>query len=124
MLHVIASGNITRDAVLKQVGDTEVCSFGIACNRKVKGEEKVQFLDLNIWGKRGASLQPHLVKGKKVFVAGELETREHDGKTYLQCRVSELDFGGGGGSSQGGTAADTAGSGGAGGSDGADDIPF
>lgn len=118
MLSIIASGNITRDATLKQVGEDQVCSLGIACNRKVKGEEKVQFLDLSIWGKRGAALAPHLLKGKKVFVAGELETREHDGKTYLQCRVSELDFGGG--PSGGGGAAPAAG----GASEDDDKIPF
>lgn len=97
MLTIVASGNVTRDAVLRQVGEDQVCSVGIACNRKGKGgEEKVTFIDLSIWGKRGAALHPHLTKGKKLFVTGELETREHEGKFYLQCRVAELEFGGGG----------------------------
>lgn len=96
MLTVTASGNITRDAQLRAAGDTQVCSFGLACNRKVKGEDVTVFLDCSVFGKRGESLNQHLTKGKKVFVTGELSTRVHEGKTYLQCRVSELDFGGGG----------------------------
>jgi single-strand DNA-binding protein len=96
MLTVTASGNITRDAQLRAAGDTQVCSFGLACNRKVKGEDVTVFLDCSVFGQRGEKLNQHLTKGKKVFVTGELSTRVHEGKTYLQCRVSELDFGGGG----------------------------
>lgn len=101
MIQVFACGNLTRDAVIRQAGNEDVCSFSIACNKKVKGEEKVLFLDCSIWGNRGGKLVQHLTKGKKVAVSGELSTREHDGKTYLQIRVNEIDFMSGGRSGSG-----------------------
>ena len=117
MEHIILSGNLTRDAELKKIGDNDVCSFAIACNRKVKGEERVRFYDLSIWGKRAASVSKFLTKGKRVFVTGEFDTREHDGKTYYQVDVKELDFGGGpAGSGQGSQSESKSGS--------DDNIPF
>ena len=96
MLIATLSGNITRDAELRQAGQDKVASFGVASNEKVKGEEKVTFVDCSVFGRRGESLCQHLTKGKKVTVVGRMSTREHNGKTYLQINVSELDFGGGG----------------------------
>jgi single-strand DNA-binding protein len=96
MIQCFASGNLTRDAAIRQAGNDDVCSFSIACNRRVKGEESVTFLDCSLWGNRGAKLVEYLKKGTRVCVVGEMSTREHNGKTYLQIRVSELDFAGGG----------------------------
>ena len=35
------------------------------------------------------------MKGQQVAVSGELGTREHEGKTYLTCRVNTIDLVGG-----------------------------
>jgi single-strand DNA-binding protein len=95
MLQLLCSGNITRDAVIRQAGRDNVCSFSVACNRKVKGEKQVTYIDCSMFGKRGEAVQPYLTKGTRVTVIGEFSTRVHENKTYLQCRVSELDFAGG-----------------------------
>jgi len=42
-------------------------------------------------------LPEFLLKGRKVTVSGELGTREHEGKTYLTCRVNSIDLGADGG---------------------------
>lgn len=95
MLQVFAAGRLGKDAEIRQAGRDSVCSFSIATSKKVKGEEKTVWLGCSLWGKRGEALVKHLTKGSMVVVAGELSTREHNGKTYLDCRVSELTFGGG-----------------------------
>lgn len=95
MLQVIASGNIGKDAELRAAGRDQVCAFSVACSKKVKGEEKTVWIGCSLWGKRGETLVKHLTKGTRVVVTGELSSREHNGKTYLECRVAEIDFSGG-----------------------------
>lgn len=51
------------------------------------------WVDCSIWGKQAeGSLPSYLKKGQQVAVSGELSTREHDGKTYLQLRVGSIDL--------------------------------
>lgn len=131
MIISTVTGNIGKDAVLRNAGDQKVCSFSVASTDKVKGEDVTHWLDCSIFGRRGESLQPHLTKGKRVTVVGKLSTRIHEGKTYLQVNVNELDFGGGG-KKEGGASESKSGGGGyddssyeAGKSSEADDgIPF
>jgi len=95
MIQATVAGNLGKDAVLRQAGSDNVCSFSIASSRKIKDKEVTTWVSCSMWGKRGEALVRHLTKGKKVVVVGELSTREHDGKTYLEVRVSELEFMGG-----------------------------
>lgn len=129
MIQVTITGRLTKDSEIRSTQSGSVLGFSVASNKKVKGEETVTFVDCSMWGKRAEALVPHLTKGKLVCVVGEFGTREHNGKTYLTCRVSELDLMGGG--NRGGqhrhTQADDSpqsayGGGDAGPSD--DDIPF
>ena len=95
MIFATVTGNIGQDAELRRAGANPVCSFTVASNRKVKGEDVTTWVRASVWGKRGESLVVYLTKGTKVTLVGELSTREHNGKTYLELRVSELDFAGG-----------------------------
>lgn len=96
MIHTVVTGNIGKDAVLREAGENTVCSFSIASNAKVKGEKVTTWVDCSIWGKRGEALVKHLSKGTRVAAVGELSTRQHEGKTYLQIRVDQIDLLGGG----------------------------
>ena len=97
---VIVPGKITKDAALRPAGQSQVCSFSVAVNDKVKGEQVTTFFDCSLFGKRGETLCPMLRKGGSVTVVGKLSTREYNGKTYLQCEVSEVTLMGGGPRSQ------------------------
>lgn len=134
MITVSIDGRITKDATMRQAGSTPVCSFSVASNKKVKGEDQATFIDVSIFGKRGETLCEHLKKGKYVIVAGELSTRVHNDKTYLQCEASGISFAPskrseGGASGSGSSESKPAGGGGYddadyGGGGGDDDIPF
>jgi single-strand DNA-binding protein len=93
MISVNASGRITKDAVIRQAGSSNVCSFGLASNKKVKGEDVTTFVDVEIWGARGEKLCEYLTKGSYIVASGELSTREHNGKTYLRVEASGIEFG-------------------------------
>lgn len=92
MISATVTGNIGKDAETRAAGQNTVTSFTVASNRKVKGEDTTTWIRMSVWDKRGESLRQYLVKGVKVCAVGELSTREYEGKTYLEMRVSELDF--------------------------------
>lgn len=60
------------------------------------GERKQPvWLDCSLWGERGEKLAPYLTKGSQIVVAGNIGTREHDGKTYITLDVTDVKLVGG-----------------------------
>jgi single-strand DNA-binding protein len=98
MLQGFFAGNLGRDAELKDVNGQALASFSVAVTQRIKREKVTVWVNCSIWGSRAAALSAFLNKGAKVAVAGELTTRtsERNGKTYLECRVSEITLLGGG----------------------------
>lgn len=68
------TGNLTRDAEVKTVGEAEVASFGIAVNGRRDGE--VLFLNCDLW--RPGKVAEYLTRGKQVGVSGQLKCREYE----------------------------------------------
>lgn len=125
------TGNIGKDAELRSTKSGNVASFSLASSRKVRGADETIWVRVSIWGKRGETLVGHLTKGSKVAVTGELSTREHDGKTYVE--VSAFDVALMGKPTGGGTRGGSQSGGGGGASSGDDfedfgdgfgDVPF
>ncbi len=159
MIHAVVTGRLSKDAEMKQVGSDSVLKLNVASGffaGKGKGQPKkdgspgdygTTWVGVDVWGKRGETLRDQCRKGATVLVRGEIKTREHDGKLYLDMRADDVQViakaegnggsgGYGGGSSGGGYGAErpagnagsqqygggTGGTGGSGGTD--DDIPF
>lgn len=88
---VIITGNTGKDAEYKTTqGGSELCSFSVADEAGYGDNKQTVWFDVTNWGKGSKRLSEILVKGSKVTVTGELSTREHDGKTYLQCRADRV----------------------------------
>src|SRR3990167_1231144 len=74
-------GNLTRDPELRYTPQgTAVCSFGLATNRSWttdQGEKKeeAEFHRIVAWNKLAELCSQFLVKGRKVYVEGRLQTR-------------------------------------------------
>ena len=95
------SGNLGRDCATNNVSGTAVCNFAVAVKSGYGDKEQTHWVDCALWGKQAESRLPEfLKKGKKVMVSGELGTREHEGKTYLTCRVQSIDLAGDSGGQQ------------------------
>ena len=89
---ITITGNIgKKDAVTRHTqGGESVTGFSVAVEER-KGQEKgAIWFDVAIWGKRGEALAQYLTSGAKVSVAGDLSTREHEGKTYLTIRADQV----------------------------------
>lgn len=96
MKNVTIAGRLGKDAVLRrtQSGDP-VLSFSVATDDGYGQNKRTLWFDVSVWGKRGEALSDHLTKGSAVSVAGDLSTREYEGKTYLTVRANEVTLLGG-----------------------------
>ena len=79
-------GNLTRDPELKKTaGGQSVCTFSIATNRSYTDasgakKDQVEYHNIVTWAKLAEICGQYLVKGKKIYVDGRLQTREWDGQ--------------------------------------------
>lgn len=97
MKTITIAGGITRDAVNRTTQDGDnVTSFSVAVSEGFGDKKRSLYFDCTLWGKRGSGLAQYLTKGTRVAVSGDLSTREHNGKTYLTVRASEVTLLGGG----------------------------
>ncbi len=96
MKTITIAGNIGKSAETRstQNGD-KVTNWTVAVEDRQGQEKRTIWFDCTLWGKRGESLAQYITKGGKIAVAGELSTREHEGKTYLQVRVDQVSLMGG-----------------------------
>lgn len=67
------TGNLTRDAEMKTVGENEVASFAVAVNDR-KGE--AMFINCDMW--RPGGVAEYLTRGKQVAVSGELRCKRYE----------------------------------------------
>lgn len=91
MPDIIIAGNTGKDAEYKQTqSGSELCSFSVADDSGFGENKQTHWFDVTSWGKGARKLADILRKGSKVKVVGEFSTREHNGKTYLQCRAYDV----------------------------------
>ena len=100
---VIISGNLTRDAELRQTASgTSVLGFGVAVNDRRRNnqtgewEDYANFVDCTMFGQRAQAIAQYLRKGRKVAIEGKLRYSawERDGqkRSKLEVIVDDLEF--------------------------------
>jgi single-strand DNA-binding protein len=95
VIHCTCIGNLGADAETKTIPSGKiVTNFRMATRGRDK-DAAPTWLRAAIWGERGKKVAAYLTKGSKVAVSGTLTAREHEGKTYLEIDVSELELLGG-----------------------------
>ncbi len=85
-------GRIGRDAVLKEVGSTNVAKFSVALSFYQKGSERgTQWVNVDLFGTRAEKLSDYLTKGTAVAVTGDLKVRtyeKNDGGTGISLDMN------------------------------------
>ena len=100
MNKVILLGNMTREPALSFTpAQTQVCDFGLAINKKRRGQdgemhEEVCFVDCRAWKHTAENIGKYFHKGSKILVEGELHfsSWEKDGKKHSKLRVTVYQF--------------------------------
>ena len=79
MNKLIITGRLTRDAELRYIPNgTPVLSFSVANNTGFGDNEKTQFFDCSLFGKRAeGKLKEFMKKGKQVLVEGEVSIKTY-----------------------------------------------
>ena len=100
-------GRVANDPELKEVGQNTILELSIADNVGFGDRQVTNWFRCTLWGKRATSLQPHISKGKQVFVTGQLTLRKYNDRegverTSAEIRVEQIEFAGGGAGSGGG----------------------
>ncbi len=101
--NVSLTGRLTRPPELRMTaGGTQLLSFTLAFNTSVRNrqtgewDERGNFIDCTIFGKRAEALSRYLAKGQKVAIAGELRysTWDKDGQRHskLDLIVANIEF--------------------------------
>lgn len=87
-------GNLVRDPELTQTqSGTSVCRFSIAVNRNftnANGEREADFINIVTWRTIAENCGKYLVKGKKVALCGQIQTRSYDDKNGEKRYVTEV----------------------------------
>lgn len=90
------TGNLGGDVKVNSTGGSTVANFSVAVKSGFGDKAQTMWIACALWGKQAESrLIDYLTKGQQVAITGELSNREHDGKTYLQVRVSTINLVGG-----------------------------
>ncbi|WP_130811417.1 single-stranded DNA-binding protein [Olsenella sp. Marseille-P4559] len=92
---VAISGNLGKDSELRVTqGGTAVLTFSVAVNERRRQQDgayqdKANWIDCVMFGKRAEGIQPYLRRGSKLALTGHLNQNkyEHDGKTYSRIEV-------------------------------------
>ena len=92
-------GRLTRDSELQYTNSGyALCKFSLAVNRRKKqGEtwvDEANYFDINLWGRRGESLNQYLIKGAQVAIEGQLrqERWEKDGVKRSKVTIEAVNI--------------------------------
>lgn len=102
---VVLSGNLTRDPEMRYTqGGMAIMGIGVAVNDRRKNpqtgewEDRPNFVDCVIFGKRAEAIEHYLHKGTSVVIDGKLryESWEREGqkRSKLEVVVDEIQFSG------------------------------
>ena len=94
---VVMTGRITKDIVVRYVGEKQkaVCKFVLAVPRREK--DKADFVSCTAWGQTAETMGKYLKKGDKIGAKGRIETDvyEKDGQKVFTTSfvVESFEFG-------------------------------
>ncbi len=88
---VFFTGNVGGDAEVRSTGSGDVCNFNVAVKQGIGQDAPTAWYRVEVWGKRGSGLAPHIKKGAKVAVCGEFIIDEYQGKPSYRVRAAEVD---------------------------------
>jgi len=86
-------GNLGKDPETRYTtgqNPMAVCRFSIAVDKGFGENKKTVWINIVAFGKKAESCQRYLTKGKKVYVAGELDVREYDKQDGTKGYITEV----------------------------------
>lgn len=91
-------GNLTRDPEIRDFGDSRVCNFTVAVNRRGRSDHpEADYFRVSVWNALGESCAKYLNKGKKVCVIGPVRAgvytdRNGESRASLEIKAEDVEF--------------------------------
>ena len=91
-------GNLTRDPEIRDFGDSRVCNFTVAVNRRTRSDHpEADYFRVSVWNNLGGSCMKYLAKGKKVCVIGPVKAsvytdRNGESRANLEMTGDTVEF--------------------------------
>ena len=94
MNKVILIGNLTKDPEISTTtSGVSVCRFTIAISRKYansEGERETDFINIVVWRTLADNCHKFLMKGSKVGIVGNIQSRSYDATDGSKRYVTEV----------------------------------
>lgn len=89
---VMLIGNVGRDPEIRQTNNGDsYARFSLATNKVVKGEKQTQWWDVTIFDSKKAEIvQAYVTRGSRIYIEGELGTREYQSKDGVTKTAVEV----------------------------------
>lgn len=95
-----AIGNLTKDPICRNAGDSKVCNFSIAINEyhytNGTKNQSTFYIDVECWNKQAENCTKFISKGYKVAIEGKLKTNswEKNGQKFTKfiCVADRVHF--------------------------------
>jgi len=91
MQNITISGNVGKDAELRDTRDSKVLSFNVGVKNGFGKDAGSVWYRCSLWGRAAEVFAGSLKKGTKVFISGELTHDEYEGKPQFNVRVGSID---------------------------------
>ncbi len=88
---ITISGNVGKDAELRDTRDSKVLSFNVGVKNGFSKDAGSVWYRCSLWGKAAEAFSGSIKKGTKVFISGELTHDEYEGKPQFNVRVGSID---------------------------------
>lgn len=92
MNRVIEVGRLSRDPETRQAGETMVCNFGIAVDRRFKrdGESTADFFNCTAFGRNAEFISKYFAKGKRIGIVGRLQSGSYTNKDGVKVNTVDI----------------------------------
>lgn len=82
---IVIKGNATADGVIRYAASGDgALTFTIADNQGFGDNKTVTFWRVTMWGKRGESVAPYVLKGSQLCVIGEASAKSYTDKQGIE----------------------------------------
>ena len=91
-LKVFAIGRLGKDVpeLRYTKTGTPVAEFSIACNEKYQDKERVEWVDVVVFGKTAENCKQYLAKGQEIFIEGSLRTEKYQNNLGVQVSKTKV----------------------------------
>lgn len=96
MLKCYALGRLTKQAELKQFGDSgDLLKFSIAVNRKARQGgvtvDQATFWNVEYWSRGASGLAQYMIQGRQVVIVGDMvQEQSADGRVFYKIRATDV----------------------------------